>query len=410
MQVAVFHPGTQHSWQTACALQQLGRLEWYATSIFHQPDRYPYRLVRYLPARLASALDAEFARFHHPGIDPQRVRTGGLSEWLERAATRAGWRGIAQRLDRFGNRRFAEVIGASIRSPAPFALWGYNGSALAGFEQARKQGRTCILDRTIGDYRAYNRQMDALQDRYGAWFLPGERCVSDTQIRDDDREYALSDVILAGSEPAAATIRTHAPDQAHKVRLLPYCFDEQLFAGQPTPRPLTKDGPVKFLFVGQVSPRKGIHHLLEAFAAIPESAASLTIVGDLRIPRPMFARFADRVTYLPQVPRRAIPQIMADHHVLVFPSYFEGSALTLLEALASGLGIVQTRSSGNGATPACGIVLDRPDSDALREAILASIEDRTQIDAWRLAAQVESRRYSFTNYRANIAALLDGLA
>ena len=46
MKVAVFHPGTQHSWQTAFALQQLGRLQWYATSIFYKPDSLPYLLER----------------------------------------------------------------------------------------------------------------------------------------------------------------------------------------------------------------------------------------------------------------------------------------------------------------------------------------------------------------------------
>ena len=52
MQIVVAHPGTQHSWQTAYALQQLGRLKFYATSIFYQPERWPYRIERYLPAPL----------------------------------------------------------------------------------------------------------------------------------------------------------------------------------------------------------------------------------------------------------------------------------------------------------------------------------------------------------------------
>ena len=86
MQVAVFHPGTQHSWQTALALQQLGRLAWYATSIFHQPERWPYRLERYLPEPLAGRLGAEFRRFNHPGLNPALVRTGGMAEWAERIA------------------------------------------------------------------------------------------------------------------------------------------------------------------------------------------------------------------------------------------------------------------------------------------------------------------------------------
>jgi len=96
MQVAVFHPGTQHSWQTAYALQQLERLEWYATSIFYKPDSLPYLLER-LPGPLGRRLGHEFSRFRHQGLDPQQVRTAGLAEWLERIVSRLGMRGAARR-------------------------------------------------------------------------------------------------------------------------------------------------------------------------------------------------------------------------------------------------------------------------------------------------------------------------
>ena len=44
MRIGVFHPGTQHSWQTALAFQEAGMLGWYATSAFYDPARWPYRL------------------------------------------------------------------------------------------------------------------------------------------------------------------------------------------------------------------------------------------------------------------------------------------------------------------------------------------------------------------------------
>ena len=72
MKVAVFHPGTQHSWQTALALQQLERLEWYATSIFYQPDKWPYRLEKILPRALGAKASREFRRFNHPLLDPDQ--------------------------------------------------------------------------------------------------------------------------------------------------------------------------------------------------------------------------------------------------------------------------------------------------------------------------------------------------
>lgn len=407
MDVAVFHPGTQHSWQTALALQQTGQLAWYATSIFYQPERLPYRLERLLPGAAGRRLAREFSRFRHPGIDPAQVLTGGTAEWLERIAARAGLRALARQIDTMGNRRFVARIADRIRGPSAFALWGFNGSSLSTFELGRRHGRRCILDRTIGDYRAYNAKMDEVADRYGDWFLPTERRIPADQIERDDREYELADTILVGCEAAAATLRLHArsPAVQAKLKIQDYCFDEALFAGLPEPRPRDRNAPVRFLFLGLANPRKGFHLLLEAISRLPRSAAQLTVAGDLQVPRAMFARYADRVTYLPTVPRHEVPALMAAHDVLVLPSYFEGAGIVLYEALAAGCGLIQTDQCAPVATAATGIVLDRIDSESLHAAMLAVIEDRDRLDGWRAAAQHEAERFSFARYRENVAAL-----
>lgn len=411
MQVAVFHPGTQHSWQTACALQQLDRLAWYATSIFYQPNAFPYALERLLPGPLGRRLHAEFRRFHHPGLDPALVRTSGLAEWVERIATRAGFARLAGMIDRYGNRRFANQIGREIASDRPFALWGYNGSSLAAFAAARRHGRTCILDRTNGDFAIYNAMMADLQETYGDWFVDGERAVPQATIARDRQEYALAETILVGSPFAAQTIRQAVPDPAiaGKLRVLNYCYDEALFAHLPPPKPVDRSGPIKFLFMGLVIPRKGIQHVLEAIARIPAGQAELTIVGDMQLPRSVYARFADRVTHHRTVARADVPAIMAAHHVLVLPSYFEGAGIVLYEALAAGCGLIQSDRCALAVTPDTGILLDRVDSDAVHQAMLAVVEDRARLNHWRAHAQAAARHYSFARYRDNIAALLTDL-
>jgi glycosyltransferase involved in cell wall biosynthesis len=383
-------------------------LEWYATSIFHQPDRWPYRLERYAPEPLAARLRAEFGRFSHPGLDPTLVRTGGLAEWFERLASRAGWRQLAQRIDAFGNRRFVAQIAADIASDQDFALWGYNGSSLTSFERAKQHGRHCILDRTIGDHRVFNAMMDDIADRYGDWFLPTERRIAGRLIKADRREYELADRIVVGSPFAARTIAEAGEDPAitGKVRVLRYCYDEQLFGSLPAPVPFTPDRPVRFLFMGLVIPRKGIHHVLEAIAQLPANAAELTIVGDLKIPSTVFAPYADRVTYRRTVPRSQVPAIMSSHDVLLLPSYFEGAGIVLYEALAAGCALIQSNRCADAVTPETGLLLPELSTSALLEAMTIAVEDRERLNSWRAAAQQAARDYTFARYRENIAALL----
>lgn len=404
--VAVFHPGTQHSWQTAFALQQLGRLAWYATSIYRRPEAWPYRLER-LPGALPRKFGEAMRRFEHPGLDPALVRTSGLTEWLERGAAAAGWPRLAERLDFWGNHRFGRSLRAPAHNPAVRALWGYNGSSASLFETPEAQARLRILDRTTGDWRAYNAAMDEVAVTHREWFLPLERRVPQRQIARDQREYCAADVILCGSEYAARTVRERGgSDAAAKVRVLSYCYDEALFADAPRPRPIPRDEPVRFLFLGLAIPRKGIHHALEAIARIPRSAARLTVVGRLGVPEATFARFADRVEYRPTVARRDVPAILAAHHALVLPTYFEGAGIVLYEALAAGCALIQSDRAALAVTPETGLLLPEPSTDALHAAMRAAIEDRPRLDAWRAAAQQEARNYSFANYREGVATLL----
>lgn len=409
MKVAVFHPGTQHSWQTALALQQINRLAWYATSIYYQPGRFPYSLERLMPAPIGQRLHGLFRRFSHPQLDPALIRTSGVIEWFERIASRAKLRALAGHLDAWGNRRFSHHLAADLRRPDPFALWGYNGSSESTFALAKQFGRTCILDRTNGDFRVYNSMMAEVAAQYGDWFLPTERAEPAANIARDQREYELADRILVGSPFAAQTIAAATGDASivAKTQVLNYCYDEALFASQPAPRPVKPGEPVKFLFLGLVIPRKGIHHVLEAIARIPRAAAELTIVGSLKVPPAAFAPYADRVTYIPTVARADVPRIMSEHHAFLLPSYFEGAGITLYEALASGNALIQSKNCAHAVTPDTGIMLDRIDTDSVHAAMMRMIEDRDRLDYWRGNAMAEAGNYTFARYRENIARLLE---
>lgn len=402
--VLVFHPGTQHSRQTALALHRLGRLEALATSLFYRPDRWPYRLERWLPARFG----AEFRRFDFPDLPPEVVRTTGTAEWLERLARRAGRGRLAERLDAIGNRRFARALLRDIQGERRFALWGFDASSGHAFRAARAEGRRCILDRTIGDWRRYNQLMERAHALHPDAFPAGRWRVPDAAIARDDEEYALADLIVTGGPVAAESVRAHAADRtvAARVRIIPNCFDERLFGALPPPVARPPGAPLRLLFLGQAGVRKGLPLLLEAVARFPAATVSLTLVGEMQLSARYWSRFSERVVHRPTVPRSAVPALMRAHDLLVLPSWFEGSAVVLPEALAAGMGLIQTRAAGLGVTPETGIELPEPDAETLEEAIATAVRSPARVEAWRRAAPAAARRFSFTAYQAGVAALL----
>ncbi|BBU63236.1 hypothetical protein MSC49_31710 [Methylosinus sp. C49] len=406
--VGVFHPGTQHSWQVARALQQNEALAWYATQIFYSPDRWPYRIERYLPEPLRSRLHAEFMRFHHPALKPEGVLTVGALEWVFRIAQRMGQRRLALALSRASNRNFGRKVADLIRETRPDIVWGFDTASLEVFEAAAQLGIPRILDKTIGDPRTYNRIISEVYEQFPAYFSSPDFKLDQSVIDRTDREYDLADIILAGSEHCRDAILDPCarPDLEDKISILPYCYDDVFFADAANSSRKKVELPVRFLFCGQAGPRKGIHLVLEAIERIPPSAASLTILGDIQIPDATFRRFADRVSVHSTVARSDVPRFMAEADCLLFPSYFEGAGLVLYEALAVGLGIIQSRSGDIVVKDDCGIRLDELTVECLYSAMCSIIDNTKKVDTWKLNSRTNVGKYQFIGYSKRIEALV----
>ena len=408
MKTVVLHPGTQHSRQTALALQELDRLAFLVTGLFDHPGSLPHRLAEGLPGAPGRILKRELGRFASAGLDPAKVRAFPRYELPERLATRAGAVELGRRVDAVLNKAFGKRVAAIAAREGPFALWGYDNSAFAAFADPRTEGCPKILDRTIADGRYWNEEVARIADTHGDWLARGTPRWSEQRIERNDIEYATADRIVCGSPFVMESVTKYspAPGLAEKLVLLPYSYDAALFAGAPDPQPVPKDEPVRFLFAGQVSARKGVQHIVDAIRALPKSGARLTLVGPVMVPEKLLAPVADRIDILGSVPRAEMPAIMRRHHALVFPSHCEGSAIVLIEAMASGLAIIQSAAAGLGASEKSGIVMAKPNAAQVEQAMTRLIEDRALLHAMRLAAMEEAKQRDFAAYRRRIDALL----
>ncbi|MCK1434942.1 glycosyltransferase family 4 protein [Bradyrhizobium sp. 15] len=407
--VGVFHPGTQHSWQTARALQQLGMLEWYTTSIYYQPDRWPYKATKYLPNAIRQKLISEFKRFYHPDLDSAYVRTHGAHEWMERILARAKWRGTAAWVNSMGNRSFGRELGRLIEFSKPDVVWGYDSSSKEGFEVASSLGLRRILDVTIGDPRLYNQLMSEVYEQYKEFFVSKNFLIGQDRIDRLDEEYDLASTIVVGSEfcSSSLTRKNVRPDLSEKIRILNYCFDDIFFALPAAPlRKRDKSEPINFLFLGQAGPRKGVHLFLKAIERIPRKAANFKIVGDLQVPVETFSRFQERVSVVNAVSRPEVKDALLEADCLIFPTYFEGAGIVLYEALACGVAVIQSKNADLAVTPETGLVLDQLTENGLYAAMMALIEDRDLLLRFQQAAPHRAEQYSFARYRSGIESIL----
>jgi glycosyltransferase involved in cell wall biosynthesis len=402
LKVGVFHPGTQHSWQTALAFQEDRQLAWYATSIFYDPSRWPYRLEALVPARLGARLHREFSRRHLPALAPAQVRQFGLWEWIETGARRAGRERIADWANNRGNQRFGHAVARLVEREPVDVLWGYNTSSLEAFRWAKRRGIRCILDQTIGHCASLNRVMLAEQARNPEFFLGSYVPMSAEAVERQNEELELADLVVVGSEFCAGTLVENGCEPS-KIRIVPYGFDETLFPSTAPKRHRKEGQPVRFLFVGLVHPRKGIAPLLQAFEQISMDTAKLTLVGQLAIPPATFQRYKQRTEHLGSLPRPEVVKHFLAADCFIFPSLFEGSAIVLHEATAAGLGIVQSASAGNGvADGKNGIVLPEVTPEAIKMAVSSILKDPEQLARWQEAAWQMRPEHTWQRYRDRV--------
>jgi glycosyltransferase involved in cell wall biosynthesis len=108
----------------------------------------------------------------------------------------------------------------------------------------------------------------------------------------------------------------------------------------------------KLLFVGTWIDHKGIYALAEAFEQLLALAprVRLTIAGcaetEERVRHYFSSAVQGTINIRPFVSRAEMPEVYAQHDICVLPSLVEGMPLVLLEAMASGLAVVTTESSG----------------------------------------------------------------
>jgi glycosyltransferase involved in cell wall biosynthesis len=194
-------------------------------------------------------------------------------------------------------------------------------------------------------------------------------------------------VVTAVSSWLAGEARAMSPTTT--IRVAPMPVDTATFTAEPVQRI-----PGRFLFVGRLNAQKGVRDLLEALAWCPVET-SLDIVGDGEDAAALKAQaqqlgLGDRVHWLGQLDRSALPGLYRRAQAVVMPSVHEGLGLVAVEAQLSRTPVIAYRSGGlpDVVDPKWGgLLVPALDTRALADAMTRVHRDSAAVDSWGAAAR-----------------------
>jgi teichuronic acid biosynthesis glycosyltransferase TuaC len=194
------------------------------------------------------------------------------------------------------------------------------------------------------------------------------------------------------------------------IRVIPDAYDDNRFEFV---QRREHAGPVRLVCVGRLEKVKGHDVLIEALAELARGGRDvhLTVVGDGR-ERDRLQRLARErsvqalVGFAGALSGDALLAELQRADLYVQPSRREGFGVAVVEAMATGLPVVATRSGGpeDILTTADGVLVAPDDAIALAEGLAETIDRIDEFDEASIAARV-SGRYS----RAIVGAALDAM-
>ncbi len=206
---------------------------------------------------------------------------------------------------------------------------------------------------------------------------------------------------IAVSSAAAKFVEEYFPGY---YNIIPNGVDVGRFAADAAPLPEFQDGKLNILFVGRPEKRKGLDHLVHAFAQVKRQRpeARLIVVGAGRFGR--YERKARSmgltdVVFRGYVSAEELPRYHHTADVFCAPATgFESQGIVLLEAMAAGLPIVASNIEGYAGVLTHGVegLLVLPGDEAtLAQALVSLLDDDKRRRQMSELARQRAREFSW---------------
>jgi glycosyltransferase involved in cell wall biosynthesis len=239
-------------------------------------------------------------------------------------------------------------------------------------KRCQEMGMLTVGDQMIAPSTVEAEEYQAQSERWPGWEPPSNR--PDFELMNDMEQQswaALDRVTCASDYVRDGLLRQGVA--AEKVSVIHYPIDTGHF---PEIRREVRPGPVRVGFIGAVGLRKGAPYFLEVAKRLGSPNLKFEMIGPLLLSPEGAARFSPHVELVGRVARSRIPEYLRQFDIYLFPSTCEGSAGSVMEAMAYGMPVVTSPNSGSVVRDGVdGMIRAYDDVDGLAACVQKLVND-----------------------------------
>jgi glycosyltransferase involved in cell wall biosynthesis len=291
-------------------------------------------------------------------------------------------------------------------------FWGFQGSCHSSLHAAKNAGKTAICELATAHVVAAKKilaeearlQPDWADSIDNLYFPPAYE-------KRLEEEPHMADFVVAASAFTKWTL-TESGINETKIKVLPLGFEADKIPFK-LPTDYISKRPLKLLFAGTVTQRKGISYLLKAMESFGNQRdIELHIVGGIQGSGKAFQNYKSYCIHHQPVSQYEMFRLYQNYDALILPTIFEGFGLVIVEAMAAGLPVITTKHSmgpeiiEEGKN---GFIIPIRNEKAIEETILKMRGlDQNQFMAMRQESRNAALKFTWDRYAKNLELLCSG--
>jgi glycosyltransferase involved in cell wall biosynthesis len=274
-------------------------------------------------------------------------------------------------------------------------------------QAAKNDGLMTIGDQMIAPYAVEETEERIQLERFPGWSARPGASASESFTAYEEETWKHLDHITCASNYVRDGLLAQGIS-ADRITVIPYPLDVSEF---PLHDRSKRGGVVTVGFVGAVGLRKGAPYFAQVARRLAGKSIRFVMVGPIQLSPAGLAEMKPHVELPGPVPRSQVLEQLRSFDILLFPSTCEGSAGSVMEAMATGLPVVTTPNAGSLVEHGkSGYVAPYSDTEALAEAVELLASDAARRAEMGRAARTAVSVCSIDRYSSSWAEMAAQIA